>query len=299
VTASAAEAATVSDDPPGAATRPRRRALPFRGDWISRTAAIMLLVLVIVSVFGPLLPLGSTTEIGVGPRLASPSWNFPFGTDALGRPMLPRVVEALRNTFALAVIAVAVTSVLATLIALVAGYKRGTLDALVSRTTDFMFAFPGLLLAVLVVTVIGPGDLAIVLSIVLFTSPLMVRVVRGATIAVAQRDFVRGAEVSGASTARILAVHLLPNVAGAVTVQATFALSGAMLIESGLSFLGLGVLPPAASLGSLVHDGYESLAIDPWLTLIPGLVLAITILSVNLLGDGIRDRLQTRKSRTL
>jgi peptide/nickel transport system permease protein len=278
------------------ARRRRRIGRPFRGDPVSAVAAAILVVLAIVAVVEPLLPLGSPTAIAVGPHLGQPSWRFPFGTDALGRSMLPRVAEALRSTFALAALAVAITTILAVLIGLVAGYKRGVVDAIISRTTDFTFAFPALLLAVLVVTAIGPGDTAIIVSIVLFTTPLMVRVVRGATIQVARRDFVRSAEVSGASTARVLLAHLLPNVAGPVAVQVTYALSTAMLIESALSFLGLGVQPPAASLGSLIHDGNEALTLNPWLTFTPGLLLAAIIVCVNLVGDGIRDRLQPRKA---
>jgi peptide/nickel transport system permease protein len=133
-----------------------------------------------------------------------------------------------------------------------------------------------------------------VISIVLICSPQMVRVVRAASLNVVHRDFVTAARVGGASTPRVLLIHVLPNIAGTAIVQATYALSVGMLIESGLSFLGLGLQPPQASLGSLVHEGAVYLPIAPWLVLIPGAVLAAVIMSVNLVGDGLRDALDVR-----
>src|SRR5262249_46297668 len=154
--------------------------------------------------------------------------------------------------------------------------------------------FPSLLLAILLVAIVGPGPTGAVLAIMLICVPLMTRVVRAASLVVVGRDFVTAAKVGGASPARILLVHVLPNVAGPAVVQATYALSVGMLIESGLSFLGLGLQPPKASLGSLVHEGAVYLPIAPWLVLIPGALLALAIMSVNLVGDGLRDRLDVR-----
>ena len=260
---------------------------------------MVLALLVLLAVFGPLLPLGDPLAIGVGPRLAGPSAHWLVGTDALGRSLLPRVVQGVRNTILLAATAVSITVVISTVVGLLAAYRGRAVDLLVVRATDALFAFPPILLAILAAAIAGPGSAGAIASIVLVTLPLMVRVVRASTLAIAGRDFVAAAEVGGASLARILFIHLLPNVAGPIIVQATYALSVAMLVESGLSFLGLGVQPPNASLGSLVSEGTIYLTIAPWLVFVPGAVLGIAILSVNLLGDGLRDLIDPRALRVL
>jgi peptide/nickel transport system permease protein len=273
--------------------------LPFKGDPVSRFGLICLALLVFIAVLGPAMPIGSPDTILAGPRLAPPSWHLPLGTDSLGRSMLPRVVEGLRNSFLAAAIAVAITSALAIALGTIAGYRRGMIDAAVSRMSDILFAFPFILLALLIAAIMGPGENSAVVAIVLVTLPLMTRVVRGTTLTTAQREFVVSAEVSGASLPRIVLVHLLPNVAGAVALQMTYALSISMLVESGLSFLGLGIQPPNASLGSLVHDGIDYLTLAPWLIFMPGVVLTLAILSVNLVGDGLRDRFDPQEPRSL
>jgi peptide/nickel transport system permease protein len=273
--------------------------LPFNRDPVSRFGLICLILLVVIAALGPVLPFGSPETIMVGPRLARPSWNLPLGTDSLGRTMLPRVVEGLRNSFLAAAIAVAITSALAIALGTIAGYRRGIIDAAVSRMTDVLFAFPFILLALLIAAITGPGETGAIIAIVLVTLPLMTRIVRGATLTTAQREFVVSAEVSGASLPRIVLIHLLPNIAGAVAIQMTYAMSISMLVESGLSFLGLGIQPPDASLGSLVHDGIDYLTLAPWLIFMPGVVLTLAILSVNLVGDGLRDRFDPQEPRSL
>ena len=276
--------------------RPRN---PFRRDVLSTGGLVILIVLLAVAILRPVLPLGNPDAIGVGPRLAHPSSRFPLGTDTLGRSMLPRVVEGLGHTFLTSAIAVAITTVIAVLLGTLAGYYRGVFDAAIGRISDILFAFPAILLGLLIVSVTGPGEKGAIIAIVLVALPLMTRVVRGAALAVADREFIVSAEVSGASVPRLVVTHLLPNVAGAVAIQMSFALSVAMLVESGLSFLGLGIQPPAASLGSLVYDGIDYLTLAPWLILIPGALLALAILSVNLVGDGLRDRFEPQEPRSL
>jgi peptide/nickel transport system permease protein len=275
--------------------RPRRkRGIPFRGDLLSRIGAAVLVLFVLLAVAGPWLPLGDPEAVNTGPRLAAPSGEWPAGTDNLGRSVLPRLAEGVRTTFLLAGLAVVLTAAISVVLGMVAAYYRGPVGELITRGADVMFAFPSLLLAILMVAITGPGATGAVISIVLICSPLMVRVVRAASMTVVNRDFVTAARVGGASGPRILLVHVLPNIAGAAVVQATYALSVGMLIESGLSFLGLGLQPPDASLGSLVHEGAVYLPIAPWLVLIPGALLALAIMAVNLVGDGLRDALDVR-----
>ena len=183
------------------------------------------------------------------------------------------------------------TAVLSVALAVLAAYFRGWIGELIIRGADVMFAFPALLFAILIVAIVGPGKTGALISIVLICTPLMLRVVRAAALGVVDCDFVVASRAWCTSSLRILALHVLPNIAGTAVVQATYALSVSMLIESGLNFLGLGVQAPDASLGSLVQEGAVDLSIARWLVPIPGVVLASTIASVNLAGDALRDRL--------
>jgi peptide/nickel transport system permease protein len=272
----------------------RRLTVPFRGDLLSRIAAVLLALFVLVAVLGPLLPLGDPNAVNVGPRLAAPSAHWLAGTDSLGRSVLPRLVQGLRTTFLLAGSAVLVTAAVSVMLGMAAAYYGGAISELITRTADIFFAFPAILLAILVVAITGPGATGAVISIALICVPMMVRVVRAASLTVVGRDFVTAARVGGARPRRILFVHVLPSIAGVAIVQGTYALSVGILLESALSFLGLGIQPPAASLGSLVHEGAVYLSIAPWLVLIPGLLLALVIMSVNLIGDGLRDTFDVR-----
>jgi peptide/nickel transport system permease protein len=262
-------------------------------------AAAMLAMFVFLGIAGPYLPLGDPTAIGAGPRLDAPSREFPFGTDELGRDYLPRVVEAIGATFLLSSIAVVLTALVGTFLGMAAGYLGGWADTAIARSADVLFAFPALLFGLLVAAVLGPGNLSAVLVISTATVPLFIRVIRAVSLSVAEREFVVASVVAGASTLRVMGMHILPNILGAAVVQLTYALSIGMLIESGLSFLGLGVQPPDASLGSLLRLGSVYLTVAPGLVLIPGLVLALAIMAVNLLGDAIRDALEPLRGRPL
>lgn len=274
------------------------RVRAHRPDVLGRVAAVLLGLCLAAAVLGPFLPLGDAQDVGAGPRLGAPSGEFAAGTDALGRSVLPRLLEGLRTTFLLASAAVVLTAMFSVCIALIAAYYRGPLGELISRFADILFTFPPMLLAIVVAAITGPGLLGAVISVAAICAPLMIRVVRAAALTVVGRDFVVAARVGGASVGRILFVHVLPNVAGPIMVQATYALSVGMLIESGLSFLGLGVQVPQASLGSLVHEGSVYLAVAPWLVLLPGCLLGLVIMSVNLVGDSLRDRFDVRSLET-
>jgi len=280
-----------------------RKALATTGDLrfdrLGLFGLVALVLLVFLGAVGPFLPLGDPTEIGAGPRLGPPSLAFPFGNDELGRNVLPRVIEGIGFTFLLSSVAVAITAAIGTLLGMAAGYLRGFYDGVIARIADILFAFPALLFGLLAAAVLGPGNVSAIIVISTATLPLFIRVVRSVTLSFAEREFVLAAVVAGASTWRVMWVHLLPNVLGAAIVQLTYALSIGMLIESGLSFLGLGVQPPSASLGSLLRLGSVYLTVSPWLVLVPGLVLALAIMSVNLLGDAIRNALEPLRGRPL
>lgn len=271
----------------------------LRADGLMAAATVMLVLLVLLGVAGPWLPIGDPTAIGAGPRLAPPSAAFPLGTDELGRSYLPRVVGGIYVTFVLAAIAVLLTAILGVMIGLAAAYFGGRVDMSVARFADILYAFPAIILGLMIASIVGPGSVAIITVIVAATLPLFIRVVRSVALSIASQEFVVAAEVAGASPLRIMLVHLLPNVSGAVIVHLTYALSIGMLIESALSFLGLGAQPPYPSLGSLLQLGAAYLTIAPWLVFPPGIVLSLAILSVNLVGDGLRDAIDPLKGKSL
>jgi peptide/nickel transport system permease protein len=273
--------------------------LPFHGDGLSRAAVVAVIVLVVAGVLAPILPIGDPEAIGAGPRLSPPDGAFPLGTDNLGRPVLARVFEGILLTFILSTVAVLIASVAGAIIGMIAAYLHRTVDEVISRFADVLFSFPPVLLGLLITSILNPGVHSAATAIVLITLPAMIRVVRAATLDVVGRDFVVIAEISGASFARRLFFHLLPNVAGVIAVQTAYSISLGMLIESALSFLSLGVQPPNASLGSLLREGSLYLDIAPWLVFGPGVCLAVAILSVNLLGDGLRTVVDPIEARPL
>lgn len=267
-------------------------------DPLPLAGGVMLAVLVLMSLLPFVLP-GVDARSTVGPRLSEPSGSWWFGTDQLGRSILPRVLEGIRTTMLISLAAVVVATTLATVIAVFGVVMGGWVDQVVVRTADALFAFPAVLLAIVIATVVGPGSVSAAIAIVVITTPLMVRAIRSGAVRIIDRDFVTTSYVGGASRLRIATRQVVPNIAGLVVVQATYSASIAMLTEGALSFLGFGVQAPDASLGSLVQEGNVYLTIAPWVTLIPGAVLAVAILSVNLVGDGLRDALDPRTVRTL
>lgn len=281
----------------GAAGLPRGRWRRF--DRLTRAAFALSGLLVLAGLAGRFSLFGDPRRIEHTGRLTPPSSKALFGTDELGRSMLPRVAEAIGNTLLLALAAVALATLLAMVLAVPAGYLKGPADRVIVAFADVLFSFPALLFAILIAAVLGPGRPAAVAAIILVTLPRMVRVFRQAVISACEREYVVSAEISGVPAWRIMVAHIVPNISGPIIVQATFAMSVAMLVESGLSFLGLGVQPPTASLGSLVADGLDALALDPWLVFIPSAVLVAAIVAVNLVGDGLRDLFEPREMRSL
>lgn len=265
-----------------------------RRDPIFWFAALVLVALVLASVLGKLVPGLSDGESTVGGRFEPPSLVHPLGTDGLGRSLLARLLEGIGTTFLMSVIAVLVTSVLAIALGIVAAYRGGWVREIVLRLGDVLYAFPAILLALLIAAAYGPGWPAAIASIVLVTLPLMTRMVTAAAAQVMRRDFVTSARISGVRAPAIMVRHLLTNVSGTVIVQATYALSVAILVEGGLSFLGYGVQLPASSLGLLVSEGNVYLLTAPWILIESGGTMVLAILAVNLLGDALRDRLEPR-----
>lgn len=278
--------------------RLRRRSGPY--DRLFVASAAILVTLVVVTVVARLTGIGGDPNETVGPRLAPPGGaDWLLGTDNLGRSVLPRLLQGIGTTLLVSSVAVLLTAALSTALGIVAGYRGGRLAELIMRLGDVLYSFPAIVLAILVAAVIGPGRFAALASIVLVTVPLMTRMVGAAATAVAQKDFVVAAAISGVSSTRIMTRHILSNVSGTVAVQGTYALSVGILVEGGLSFLGYGVQLPDASLGLLIQEGSVYMVKAPWLILSPGIVLVAAIVSINLIGDSLRDRFEPREARSL
>ena len=224
----------------------------------------------------------------------APSWAHPFGTDDLGRDGFSRVVWGARISMQAGVFSILLAMALGVPVGLVAGYYRGALDQLIMRLTDAWLAFPFLILAIGLVTILGPSLTNATLAIGLGATPTYIRLTRGLVLSTKEEDYVQGARALGAGDLRLMARHILPNVASAILVQATVAIPTAIIAEAVLSFLGLGVQPPAPSWGTMLNAAQQFLEQAPWMAYWPGLAIFTLALSFNLAGDGLRDVLDPR-----
>jgi peptide/nickel transport system permease protein len=229
------------------------------------------------------------TALNARHRLESPSSDFRFGTDRLGRDVLSRVIYGARSSLGIAAASIVVSLVLGSVLGLLAGYFGGALDLTIGRIMDILFSFPALLLAIAIAAMLGPGARNAALAIAVVYTPLFARVIRGPVITERHRDYVQPARVIGASHLAIISRHILPNVVSPIIIQASAALSAAILIEAALSYVGLGTQPPEPSWGTMLSEGRTFLETAPWMSIFPGLAIALTVLAFNLLGDGLRD----------
>jgi peptide/nickel transport system permease protein len=224
----------------------------------------------------------------------APSWAHPFGTDDLGRDGFSRVVWGTRISMQAGVFSILLAMAIGVPVGLVAGYYRGALDQLIMRLTDAWLAFPFLILAIGLVTILGPSLINATLAIGLGATPTYIRLTRGLVLSTKEEDYVQGARALGAGDLRVMARHILPNVASAILVQATVAIPTAVIAEAVLSFLGLGVQPPQPSWGTMLNAAQQFLEQAPWMAYWPGLAIFLLALSFNLAGDGLRDVLDPR-----
>jgi peptide/nickel transport system permease protein len=263
----------------------------------SPLGALCLLVIVFAVLFaalGPVLGTGDPEKIDPLAVFASPSREYPMGTDYLGRSVLARLAAGMRVSLAIALISAGLAAAIGAAIGLVSGYAGGLVDEVVGRLADVLFAFPAMLLGLLIVMVLEPGSRALVVTILVITLPIFVRVARGPTLGLKQAEYVTAARVSGATTRRVVFRHILPNLTGPLLVQVTFSLSVALIAEGAFSFLELGVQPPRPSLGSLLRDGKTYMELAPWTMFFPALALAGMILAINLLGDELQGVIDPR-----
>ncbi|MDQ7024749.1 MAG: ABC transporter permease [Anaerolineae bacterium] len=275
-------------------TEPERQAPSFVIRLLRDRSGTVGLILVVFFTIISLLGLFEITRYPVLEqhpidRLQAPSLDYWFGTDQFGRDTFSRIMKGGANSLQVSVISVSVSTLIGTVIGIFAGYVGGIVDTILMRIMDILFAFPSLLLALLVVTIIGAGLSSTVLAITVVYTPIFARVARGPVLSLKNAEFVTAARCLGAKDWRIIAHHIFPNMRTVLIVQVTLALSWALITEAGLSFLGLGTQPPDASWGLMLSANRGLAEIAPWLILFPALSIMLMVLGFNLLGDGLRD----------
>ncbi|MBI4014001.1 MAG: ABC transporter permease [Candidatus Rokubacteria bacterium] len=269
-----------------------------RGARRRNTAALAGLVIVglfvLAAVAADWLPLRSPLAMTPRARMAGPSWAMPFGADAFGRDLLSRTVYGARLSLGVAVQSVGIALAAGSLLGLLSGYAGGRTDQALMRLMDVFFSFPAILLALGIVAALGPSPSNVVIAIAVVYTPIFARVVRGPVLALKEREFVEATRALGAGALSILGRHIVPNLTSVLVVQASIALSWAVLTEASLSFLGLSAQPPAPSWGTMLNEGRQALELAPHMAVFPGLAIMLAVLGFNLLGDGLRDWLDPR-----
>lgn len=238
------------------------------------------------------------TQMNIADKLKAPSALHWFGTDQYGRDVLSMVMVGARASIAVAIVAVGIGLAIGVPLGLAAATRRGSLtDEIIMRTNDLVFAFPALLMAIMITAVFGPGAVNAIVAIGIFNIPVFARLSRGAALSLWTRDYVLAARVAGKNAARISAEHILPNILNLLIVQGTIQFSLGILAEASLSYVGLGTQPPMPSWGRMLAESQTLISFAPWTAIFPGLAIVLTVLGLNLMGDGLRDILDPRLRR--
>lgn len=255
---------------------------------------VALLLLVMMAIFAPWLAPRDPAAIDVPSALKPPCASYRLGTDRYGRDVLSRIIFGTRISLAIACGSIVISLSLGSALGMIAGYRQGFLGDLIMRSMDILFAIPQLILALLIVSILGPGAIGAGIAIAVIYTAGFTRIAGGSTLEVMSKDYVRAARAIGASQGRIILHHVLPNVLTPLVVLASLNTSMAILTEASLSYLGVGTQPPAASWGTMMSAGRTFLESAPWLTIFPGLAIMTAVLAFNLVGDGLRDILDPR-----
>lgn len=236
-------------------------------------------------------------KMNIRGRFADPTWNHLLGTDQFGRDILSIIMSGAQNSITVGVVAVGIGLTFGISLGLLASARRGWWEEIIMRMSDFMFAFPAILLAIMLVATIGPGAVNAIVAIGIFSIPVFARLTRGAANVVWAREFVLAARAAGKGRFRITVEHILPNILSVLVVQATIQFALAILAEAALSYLGIGSQPPTPSWGRMLSEAQTMIFLNPWLAVYPGLAIALSVLGLNLLGDGLRDVIDPRLAR--
>jgi peptide/nickel transport system permease protein len=261
---------------------------------LAMTGGIIIVVLGLAAIFGHLLAPFDPLKMDFSARFAPPSLAHPFGTDDFGRDIFSRILYGAAVSFKASFIAVAISGTAGIFLGAVAGFYGKLLGEVVMRAMDVLFAFPAVLLAIIVVAILGRGVGNAMIAIAIVYTPIFARVTRGAVISVRGREYVGAARALGQSNLTIIFKHILPNALGPIIVQTSLSLAFAILAESALSFFGLGTQPPEPSWGRMLSEGRSFLHQAPWMGIFPGVAIMLAVMGFNFLGDGLRDLLDPR-----
>lgn len=256
---------------------------------------VVLAVLAVVAVFADAIAPYTINEVNIANRLSPPSADFIFGTDELGRDVFSRVIIASRVSLQVGFISVGLAMAIGVPIGLIAGYYGKLIDSVLMRMMDVLFSFPAILLAIAILAALGAGITNAMIAIGIVYTPIFARITRGSVLSLKESVFVTAARSLGATDARIIRTHILPNVLAPIIVQTSLSLAFAILAEAALSFLGLGVQPPDPAWGRMLAEGRGFFQDAPWMAIFPGLAILLTVMAFNFLGDGLRDALDPQQ----
>lgn len=277
-----------------APTRPARRR---RLGLTLALGLVLAAIVVAAAVLAPAIAPYDPMKMAAGPRLSAPSLAYPFGTDELGRDLLSRVLYGAGRSLGIGVAAVAAGLLVGGAIGLVAAFGGRLLEALVLRVVDVLYSFPDTLIALALVAFLGPGIVNATIAIAISLVPFYARVAYSLAAAERAKPYIEAARLGGVGRARLVGVHVMPNIGQSLIVMATLGFSSAILSAAGLSFLGLGVQPPSPEWGAILASGRNYITRAPWILIFPGLAIAITVLAFNLVGDGLRDLVDRKRGR--
>lgn len=268
----------------------------LRANRLAIAGSMIVSGLILIALFAPLLAPRDPIGMSLEDQFMPPSAAYPMGTDEFGRDILSRMVHGSRISLQVGLVAVGIAAIVGSVVGSLAGYFGGWFDLLSGWAVDVMLAFPGLLLALGVVAILGPGLINVMIAVGIGSIPTYARLMRGQVLGLKRRDYVEAARAVGASHGSILFRHILPNAVSPLIVLASLGIGGSILAAAALSFIGLGAQPPSPEWGAMLSSGREYLRHEWWITTFPGVAIAVTVLGFNLLGDGLRDALDPQSS---
>ena len=263
-------------------------------DYTAMAGLVCLLLVVISAILAPVIAPRSPIEQDYSAILRPPSQEFPFGTDELGRDILSRVLWGGRESLRVGILAVVLAATTGAAFGVIAGYYGGLVDEVIMRLVDILLAFPSILLMIAIVAILGANLQTVLLAVSIGAVPVFVRIVRGSALSVETEEYVLAARAIGATDIRVMFVHILPNVMAPLMIASTLMLGWTILMTAGLSYIGLGAQPPSPEWGAMLNSGRPYIRDAWWLSIFPGLAIFISVLAVNLAGDGLRDALDPK-----
>jgi len=266
----------------------------FNTNKTSWVGLFVFLLVVLLAVFAPLFATHDPNAQHILHRLKGPSADFIMGTDAYGRDIWSRLLYGARISLYIGTVSILIAMVVGSAIGLIAGYYGGKLDLVVMQANDVLLSFPALILGLIIVAMLGPSITNLIIAIALTAIPPFARIARAPTIVIKEKDFVEACRALGYSDARIILVHILPNVLSEILVMGSLWLATAIRVEASLAFIGLGVRPPTATWGGMIREGFENILDNPWLSIFPGLAILVLVFALNMLGDGLRDAIDPK-----